>query len=437
MIDFPKYESYKHSGVEWLGEIPSHWNVGRLKYAIESAVNGVWGRDPDDNDNIVCIRVADFIRHKYRVSLEKLTKRKISTSDFQSRQLRSGDLLLEKSGGGDNQLVGQVVLYDHEILAVCSNFLARLRIRDTFSNRFLVYVNTCLYALKINYKHIKQTTGIQNIDADSYFLEVFAYPNKEEQENIANFLDRKTSEIDQAIAQKQRLLELLQEQKAILINQAVTKGLDPNVPMCDRGVEWIGKIPKHWEICKAKYLFQEVNERSKTGQEELLSVSHMTGVTPRSEKNVYMFMAEDYSGSKLCQKDDLVINIMWAWMGALGISAQTGIVSPSYGVFRQLKPNTFNSWYLEHLLRSTEYVAEYNRRSTGLHSSRLRLYAHIFLSLEITFPSKEEQDRIEAVTIERTKEIDTVIDAVEREIKTLEEFCSIIISQAVTGKLKV
>lgn len=262
-------------------------------------------------------------------------------------------------------------------------------------------------------------------------------PYPEEQNRIVKFLDRKTAEIDQAIAQKQRLIELLQEQKAILINQAVTRALDPNVPMCDHGVEWIGKIPEHWEVCKAKYLFKEVNERSKTGLEELLSVSHMTGVTPRSEKNVYMFMAEDYSGSKLCQKDDLAINIMWAWMGALGVSAQTGIVSPSYGVFRQLKPNTFNSWYLEHLLRSTEYVAEYNRRSTGLHSSRLRLYAHMFLSLEIAFPSKEEQDRIEAITIKRALELDTAIDAVEREIKALEEFCSIIISQAVTGKIKV
>ena len=162
-----------------------------------------------------------------------------------------------------------------------------------------------------------------------------------EQKRVVEFLDRTTTDIDRAISQKQRLIELLQEQKAILINQSVTKGLNPNVLMHDSGIKWIGKISENWEVRRAKYLFQEIDERSKTGEEELLSVSHITGVTPRSEKNVNMFLAEDYSGSKLCHKDDLVINIMWAWMGALGISNQTGIVSPSYGVFRLLKPQGY------------------------------------------------------------------------------------------------
>ena len=439
MAAFPKYARYKDSGVEWLGEIPSHWQVSRLKHSIKSATNGIWGSDVDDdeNDGIVCIRVADFNRKNLRVSLEKLTRRKVSNSEFQSRKLSPGDLLLEKSGGGDNQLVGQVVLFEHDISAVCSNFLARLRVLDNFDSSFLNYVHASLYALRINYKHIKQTTGIQNIDGNSYLSELFAHPDLEEQQRIVEFLDRTTADIDHAISQKQRLIQLLQEQKAILINQAVTKGLNPNAPMRDSGVDAIGDIPEHWEICRAKYLFKEVDERSKTGEEELLSVSHLTGVTPRSEKNVYMFMAEDYSGSKLCRKDDLVINIMWAWMGALGVSEQTGIVSPSYGVFRQIKPRTFNSWYLEHLLRSIEYVAQYNRISTGLHSSRLRLYSHMFLSMEILFPSRKEQDQIEAITTERTGEIDTAINATDREVKAIEELRSILISQAVTGKIKV
>jgi type I restriction enzyme S subunit len=258
-----------------------------------------------------------------------------------------------------------------------------------------------------------------------------------EQKKIVEFLDRTTTDIDRAIAQKQRLIELLQEQKAILINQAVTKGLNPNVPMRDSGIEWLGEIPEHWQVRRAKYIFREVDERSTTGEEELLSVSHITGVTPRSEKNVNMFMAEDYSGSKLCHKDDLIINIMWAWMGALGVANQTGIVSPSYGVFRQIKPGTFNSWYLEHLLRSIEYVAQYNRISTGLHSSRLRLYPHMFLSMEILLPPKDEQDQIEAITIDRIREIDAAIDSIDRETSVLEELRSVLISQAVTGKVKV
>jgi len=263
-------------------------------------------------------------------------------------------------------------------------------------------------------------------------------PRFDEQQRIANFLDQKTAEIDEAIAKKQRLIELLKEQKAILINQAVTKGLSPDVPMRDSGVEWIGEVPEHWTVKRAKFLFKEIDERSATGSEELLSVSHMTGVTPRSEKNnIYMFMAEDYSGSKLCHKDDLVFNIMWAWMGALGVSDRTGIVSPSYGVYRQCYGGAFNSWYLENLLRSGQYVAEYNRRSTGLHSSRLRLYPDMFFDMGLGFPSKEEQDATEKAVGEKTADIDSAVRAVEAEIEALSEYRNIIISDSVTGKIKL
>ncbi len=206
----------------------------------------------------------------------------------------------------------------------------------------------------------------------------------------------------------------------------------------DSGVAWIGQIPSHWYVKRAKFLFREIDERSANGEEELLSVSHMTGVTPRSEKtNVYMFMAEDYSGSKLCRPNDLVFNIMWAWMGALGVSDRVGIVSPSYGVYRQLKEGTFNNWYLEHLLRSTLYVAEYNKRSTGLHSSRLRLYSHMFFDMELGFPPREEQDEIERETKKQVSQANAVITSVRSEIEKLAELRSSLVASVVTGKMRV
>lgn len=170
----------------------------------------------------------------------------------------------------------------------------------------------------------------------------------------------------------------------------------------------------------------------------MLSVSHMTGVTPRSEKtNIYMFMAEDYSGSKLCRPNDLVFNIMWAWMGALGVSERIGIVSPAYGVYRQLKDGTFNNWYLEHLLRSALYVAEYNKRSTGLHSSRLRLYSHMFFDMELGFPPREEQDKIERETKKHVLQADAIIASIRSEIEKLTELRSSLVVSAVTGKMSV
>ena len=426
MPTFPKYESYKDTNISWIQDIPSTWHLERAKWLFNKMERPV---QPED-DVVTAFRDGE-------VTLRKNRREDGFTNALQEhgyQGIRKGDLVIHAM----DAFAGAIGVSDSDgkstpVYSVC-----------TPRNEF--YVNNHYYAYLLRYMALSGfiqslAKGIRERSTDFRFNDFanlcLPIPSKEEQKRIVEFLDRTTTEIDRAISQKQRLIELLQEQKAILINQAVTKGLNPNAPMRDSGIEWMGEVPRHWEVRRAKYLFREIDERSQTGEEELLSVSHMTGVTPRSEKNVYMFMAEDYTGSKLCSKDDLIFNIMWAWMGALGVSDRTGIVSPSYGVFRQIKPRTFNSWYLEHLLRSIEYVAQYNRISTGLHSSRLRLYAHMFLDMEIVIPSKEEQDKIEAVTRERTGDIDKAIDAVEREIVTLEELRSVLISQAVTGKIKV
>lgn len=200
-------------------------------------------------------------------------------------------------------------------------------------------------------------------------------------------------------------------------------------------IDWIGDIPTHWSVKKAKFLFNEVNERSIAGNEELLSVSHLSGVTRRSDKNVTMFQAEDYTGSKLCKSGDLVMNIMWAWMGALGVSDLEGIVSPSYGVFRTKRANEFNSKYLEYLLKTPKYIEHYNKVSTGLHSSRLRFYADMFFDMKLGFPDFEEQNLIIEFLDKRTSQIDEAIAIKQKQIELLKERKQIIIQQAVTQGL--
>ncbi|MGL6624648.1 restriction endonuclease subunit S [Aeromonas jandaei] len=433
----PKYDTYKDSGVEWLGDIPHEWKLISLKRTVVGCVNGLWGKDPNSTNDIIVLRVADFERNKLKINDKKLTVRSIPLKDRCGRLLKKGDLLIEKSGGGDKTLVGCVVLFDKDYDAITSNFVAKMTPKDKFDARFLCYLFSALYSSGVNYRSIKQTTGIQNLDSDAYLSEVAAFPLWRTQVAIANFLDQKTTQIDEAIAIKEQQIALLNERKQTLIQQAVTQGLDPNVPMKDSGVAWIGTIPAHWGIKRAKYLFNEINERSINGDEELLSVSHITGVTPRSEKNVNMFMAEDYSGSKTCKKNDLVINIMWAWMGALGVSDREGIVSPSYGVFREKTQNTFNPVFLEHLLKSKSYIEHYNQVSTGLHSSRLRFYGHMFFDMEMGFPSFEEQNRIIEYIQKESKNIDKALVLQEQQITMLKEYKTTLINSAVTGKIKV
>jgi type I restriction enzyme S subunit len=203
----------------------------------------------------------------------------------------------------------------------------------------------------------------------------------------------------------------------------------------DSGLEWIGEVPEHWELIKNKWIYQEIDERSITGEEELLTVSHITGVTPRSEKDVNMFLPLSFEGYKLCKKSDLAINTMWAFMGALGFSPCDGIVSPSYNIYRLKKRNV--SKYFDYLYRTPAFICEIFRYSKGVWTSRLRLYPEEFLSMTSMIPPVNEQKMI-------VEHIDSIIESekvqigkIQQSIDLLKEYRTSLISAAVTGKIDV
>lgn len=200
-------------------------------------------------------------------------------------------------------------------------------------------------------------------------------------------------------------------------------------------VHWLGEIPAHWTEKRGKYFFREVDERSATGAEELLSVSHTTGVTPRSQKHVTMFKAESYVGHKLARPNDIVINTMWAWMSALGVSKDVGIVSPAYGVYRPLVEGDFLPAYLDYLLRTPMLRWEYICRSTGIRSSRLRLYPDKFLDIALPCPPREEQERMVAFLHAKDVQVRRLIRNKRRLIGLLNEQKQAIINGAVTRGL--
>jgi type I restriction enzyme S subunit len=194
-------------------------------------------------------------------------------------------------------------------------------------------------------------------------------------------------------------------------------------------------LPAHWNKLRAKCIFREVDERSTTGREELLSVSHLTGVTPRSQKTITMFLAKSNVGHKTCRPDDVVINTMWAWMGALGTTRQTGIVSPAYGVYRPLAGCDILPRYADQLLRTPEYAAEYQRRSTGVNSSRLRLYPEQFLRIAVIVPPLDEQAGIVRFLDWAIERLVQAIRAKKKVISLLNEQKQAIIHRAVTRGL--
>jgi len=183
----------------------------------------------------------------------------------------------------------------------------------------------------------------------------------------------------------------------------------------DSGVEWLGEVPSHWSLKKSKFLWKEIDDRSIHGNEELLSVSQYSGIVPRADDS----RSESLEDYKKCYPDDLVVNIMLAWMGGLGITKHTGIVSPAYCVYRQKENH--NSKFLGYLYRTPLYLAEFARRSKGVVPSRWRMYTEDFGQVITLLPPREEQDRIVAFLDEKTAEIDAAIVKKERLIELLNE----------------
>jgi type I restriction enzyme, S subunit len=260
-------------------------------------------------------------------------------------------------------------------------------------------------------------------------------PPLPQQRAIATYLDQETEQLDALVAAKDRVLRLLAEKRRALVTRAVTCGLDPQVQLRNSGIPWLGEIPDHWEIERTRWLFRERDQRSETGNEELLTVSHLTGVTPRSEKDVNMFEAETTEGYKICFAGDLVINTLWAWMGAMGVSQVNGIVSPAYNVYEpgpRLVPG-----FVDALVRIPTFAQEVTRYSKGVWSSRLRLYPEGFFEVIVPVPPVDEQRAIVAHIATETAKLDALSSATERTITLLKERRAALIAAAVTGCLTV
>jgi len=182
----------------------------------------------------------------------------------------------------------------------------------------------------------------------------------------------------------------------------------------DSGIEWLGEVPSNWIVTRNKDIFFERGSLSQSGDEMLLTVSHITGVTRRSEKNVNMFMAETMEGYKHCKTGDLIINTMWAWMGALGTAREDGICSPAYGVYAPRNGMPYSHRYFDYLYRTPKAVSEMTRNSKGIVSSRLRLYPKDFFQISTALPDCFEQTAIATYLDKKTAQIDREVDLLSK-----------------------
>jgi type I restriction enzyme, S subunit len=308
--------------------------------------------------------------------------------------------------------------------------LCAIACSENINSRFLWWA---LHDSRVQLKLVSTGSTYEAVAAEDVGNMFIPSHTLETQTKIANYLDCKTAELDQLIGAKQRLLKLLDEKKRTLIARAVTRGLNPDIPLKDSGILWLGMIPAHWEVERTKWLLPEIDERSETGEEDLLSVSHLTGVTLRSEKDVNMFMAESLEGYKKCKAGDLVINTLWAWMGAMGVSPVDGIISPAYNVYRPV--SGIDPDYIDLLVRTPDFVCEITRYSKGVWSSRLRLYPEGLYEACLPVPPLSEQKEIVVGTNKQLKRFKELKSITKKTIALLQERRTALISAAVTGKL--
>lgn len=428
MPTFRPYTSYRKTDLPWLGQIPAHWEHKRIKMLC-TVQRGQSPRpidDPayfDDEGEYSWVRISDVTAsEKY---LLKTEQRLTELGKSKSIPLEPGELVVSIAASVGKPIITGIKCCIHDGFV----WLRGLKQNKEYFYYLLlsdqVYVGLGKTGTQLNLN----SNYIGNIDVP--------LPPFPEQQAIAAYLSHQTAKIDALIARKEGLLDLLAEQRTAIISQAVTKGLNPDVKMKDSGMAWLGQVPSHWEVEKNKQVYREIDDRSEYGDEELLTVSHITGVTTRAEKEVNMFMAESNEGYKRCRAGDLAINTMWAWMGALGISRMDGIVSPSYNVYRFRKQNEFLPKYLDYLYRTPQHIMEIKRYSKGVWSSRLRLYPDEFFLIATPKPPYEEQVQIVEFLDKRLSQMNKLASKVEAAIELQREYRAALISSVVTGKVQV
>lgn len=419
-----RYESYKDSGVEWLGKIPSHWESFPLfvQAKISSITNHI--------DKELLSVYLDRGVVKFSDVDEKRTN--VTSLDLSKYQLvRKGNLVL------NNQQAwrGSVGISNYEGIVSPAYLILEL------SNKFDPHYANYLFRNGSMVSHyLIASKGVGTIQRNLYWGNLrrtpIFIPPLSEQQKIAQFLDDKTAKIDQAVDLAEKQIALLKEHKQILIQNAVTRGLNPDVPLKDSGVEWIGQVPEHWE----KYpLFVQAKISSITNHidKELLSVYLDRGVIRFSdvdEKRTNV-TSLDLSKYQLVRKGNFVLNNQQAWRGSVGISNYEGIVSPAYLILEL--SNKFESNYANYLFRNGTMVAHYFVASKGVGSIQRNLYWGNLRRTPIFIPPLSEQQRIADYLNTQTAKIDQAIALKTAHIEKLKEYKSVLINDVVTGKVRV
>jgi type I restriction enzyme S subunit len=421
-----------------LGAVPQHWVSSKVKNlarpGYKTFVDGDWIESPYiTGEGIRLIQTGNIGVGAYREKgfryINEGTFHAFGCTEFQP-----GDVLICRLG----EPVGRACLApDLGVRMITSVDVCILKLREDVLPAYVVYAMSSPRYLDWVSSLVRGSTR-DRVSRNMLGGFVVPVPPVLEQAAVVRFLGHADRRIRHYIRAKQKLIKLLEEQKQVIIHHAVTRGLDPNVRLKASGVPWVGDIPEHWEVRSAKHLFREVDHRSATGTEVLLSLRMYHGLVPHNELSRIPITAQALVGFKKVKCGQIVMNRMRAAIGMFGLVHQSGLVSPDYAVFEPIAD--LDAMYFLRLFKTPAAGTIFRIESKGLgtgSSGFMRLYADRFGMIKLPVPPREEQTRIVLGIARNIQEIECSEERINREISLLLEFRSRLIADVVTGQLDV
>ena len=430
----------KDSGIEWIGKIPEDWDVIRLK-AIFDFGKGL----PITKENLVeeGIPVISYgqIHAKFNngVTIDNRLLRYVPETYLHSNPsslTKTGDILIADTSE-DLEGCGNAVQVDRDMQLFAGYHTIILQSKEKSDNRYLAYVmltDSWRSQLRGKASGVKLFSISKKMLGDCFFI----YPPKQTQITIANYLDQQCAHIDNIIEKTKASIEEYKKLRQAVITQAVTKGVRGERAMKDSGIEWIGEIPEEWDVTRIKNIFVLRDERNNLPLDEVNLISLYTdkGVVQHCDlEKTTGNKASNADGYKLVYENDIVVNIILCWMGAIGRSAYNGVTSPAYDIY--IPSDKIECEYYHHYFRTSGFSGDCFKRGRGIMLMRWRTYSDQFRDIRVPCPPIEEQREILAYLNQKCAEIDSLISKKEQFLTELESYKRSMIYEYVTGKKEV
>ncbi len=437
MGKYQAYPEYKDSGVEWLRKVPTHWKVISLKYCVEKIIDNR-GRTPPTTDSGIPLLEAKQMGGESIYSQNNFDKyiSEEAYSAFIRDDVIENDILFVTVG-----TVGKTNLVPKDAKYVIAQNIVGLRVRS--------YMNPLYFLFYLRSNEIKAEMSATNKDSilDSIKISDFiqsniCIPDLIEQQKIANFLDHEIAKIDTLIEQQQQLIQLLKEKRQAVISHAVTKGLNPNAPMKDSGVEWLGEVPAHWDVSSVRRHLLEHKQGYYTTEDyvdtgiKLLRITDLRALGGLSIEDCPRVSANDSLRNFILQEGDVV----FARTGGAGSFAvfpymSEPVVFASYLIRFRFLPMKFNTAFLRYMLSADSFQLAVKQNIHG--GVNQNIHAEDIKNTVVTLPPLDEQDEISRYLDEQVHQYAELISAAEMATNFMQERRTALISAAVTGKIDV